>query len=288
MTHYINSHKPTLIFPIRWNISLFPPSLHRALLQDLAGSDCRGMLPGKGPAAPAWPSVVQSEWVLGNESIAGFNAGIMTTACPGWPPPLPFPWRRKDPRQPPKGKLEGWEPENRVGGCLLKETSRAPALPQNGRCRSSPRARGPSLGSGGSGTRGAVRESPGWGSCGSGSSWHMCRGLQPDPALQKAPKPPLSGRWSCSAPSFRPHLPPPNPKLEKVISPQLQLNLCSAAPFSEEIYIKTGVKSFSGDGMGREQLSNGNTSTPPRLTPFHHIRTLRGQNKFSSEEDAGV
>lgn len=73
MTHYINSYEPTLIFPICWNISLFPPSLHRALLRELAGGDCRGMLPGRALGGPARVGA-------GSESIAGFNAGIMTAA----------------------------------------------------------------------------------------------------------------------------------------------------------------------------------------------------------------
>lgn len=61
----------------------FPPFLASATPAGARRRWLSGDAPGMRPAAPAWPSALQSEWVLGNESIAGSNAGIMTAARAG-------------------------------------------------------------------------------------------------------------------------------------------------------------------------------------------------------------
>lgn len=68
MTHYINSYKPTLIFPICWNISLFPP--FSRLLQELAGGGSRGMLPGECPRGSSLALGAPARVGAGSESMA--------------------------------------------------------------------------------------------------------------------------------------------------------------------------------------------------------------------------
>lgn len=197
----------------------FPPFLASATPAGARRRWLSGDAPGMRPAAPAWPSALQREWVLGNESIAGSNAGIMTAARAG---SRPFDFHG-DGQTPTAAQGEnsrgGSQSSELVGGAHCRRPA-GPTAPQRG----SPGAPAPAGRLGGLALpgRGAVREGPGWG-C--GQPW----GLSGHVAVAAAGPRPAEGSQTSPLRTlilYRPILPSPSTPLrntkalEKVISSQ--------------------------------------------------------------------